>query len=158
MNTATKSNYDQKRAKLIKLAHIAANELGLISQGPGSGVKGQGMEDEYHLILRRWNRPGTRQPVTSSLQMSTAQLDELLLFFKGLGFKVKRKSGDADKRESGTSASTHQRMYASSLTGLKDEICDLAKKRWGQGSSSQGSETSGPRTQDPEPCTSEVPF
>jgi len=131
MNCAT--HHMQKHARLIKLVHIAANELGLLDPKRHA----TDTDDEYHLLLHRWNRQGTRQPVTSSLQMTTAQLDELLVFFMGLGFKV-RGSVDASKRGSEASASTPPRIdastprsYPSSIAGLKEEVTDMAKARWG---------------------------
>jgi hypothetical protein len=126
MNTSPKTNYDQKRARLIKMVHIAANELGLLNPKRHETDP----DDEYHLLLRQWNRPGTRQPVTSSTQMSTAQLGELYRHMKRLGFRVRRREQSAERRESKPHAPSPMR-YASSLQGLREEIVDLAKQRWG---------------------------
>ncbi|MEK6744274.1 MAG: phage protein GemA/Gp16 family protein [Nitrospirota bacterium] len=133
MNTAT--NHDLKIRKRVQLVHIAANELGLLDPKKHDTDP----DDEYHTILKRWNRPGTRQPVTSSLQMSYQQLGELLDFMTALGFKLKSKgpgSGvqgpvhpspqPSPPRVEGTS-----KKYASSLDGLREEITDLARERWG---------------------------
>lgn len=124
------TNYAIKLRKRIQLVHIAANELGILDPKRHETDP----DDEYHLILRRWNRPGTKQPVTSSTQMSYQQLGELLAFMKALGFKLR------PRRESRPSPhpSSHERRgrdwkkYPSSMQGLRDEIRDLAEKRWGE--------------------------
>src|SRR5574341_744574 len=124
MNCTT--HYDQKRAKLIKMVHIAANELRLLDPKRHESD----LDDEYHLLLRQWNRPGTRQPVTSSTQMSTEQLSELYRHLKRLGFKVRPKdssAASAPPREKDSS----WKKYPSSIDGLRQELCDLAKERWG---------------------------
>lgn len=159
MNTV--SNYDLKIKKRIQLVHIAASELGLLD----AKKHNTDPDDEYHTILARWNRPGTRpvrgsaeaghdnasngagQPVTSSLQMNYEQLGELLDFFKALGFKLKKKPSPSsassvyaqrsrvEPRVQGTPSTVKKdswKKYDSSLQGLKDEICDLAKARWGR--------------------------
>lgn len=123
MNTAT--NHDLKIKKRIQLVHIAANELGLLDPKQHETDP----EDEYHLILKRWNRPGTRQPITSSKQMSYEQLGELLTFLEALGFKLKKKAAPS----SAPSAPLREKKkYASSLDGLREEITDLARQRWGE--------------------------
>ena len=123
MNPAT--NHDLKIRKRVQLVHIAANELGLLDPKRHDTDP----EDEYHLILKRWNRPGTRQPVTSSLQMSYQQLGELLDFFSALGFKLRRKKGVSPRPRVPASP---RPKYASSIAGLKEEITDLAKARFGE--------------------------
>ncbi len=124
MNTV--ANYDLKIKKRIQLVHIAANELGLIDPKKHETDP----DDKYHLILRRWNRPGTRQPVTSSTQMNYAQLGELLDFFKTLGFKL-RSGSHTKPRSHEEKPKPAWKKYESSLAGLKDEICNLAWVRWG---------------------------
>ena len=122
MNTAT--NHDLKIRKRVQLVHIAANELGLLDPKKHDTDP----DDEYHTILKRWNRSGTRQPVTSSLQMSYQQLGELLDFMSALGFKLKSKHPSpqpSPPRVEGV------KKYASSLDGLREEITDLARERWG---------------------------
>jgi len=142
MTQPMKSNYDLKIKKRIQLVHIAAQELGLVDKGPGSRVQGPGSvpDDDYHRILTRWNRQGTRQPVTSSLQMNYGQLGELLEFFEGLGFKLKKTGsgvqGPGAMKSSEPSAAPREKKgswkkYESSIEGLRQEICDLAKARWG---------------------------
>lgn len=116
-----RTNHDHKIRKRVQLVHIAANELGLIDPQRKHATD---TDDEYRLILRRWNRPGTRQPVTSSLQMSYQQLGELLEFFSGLGFRVKRMRNEKPQAEG-------RKKYESSIKGLREEICDLARARWG---------------------------
>ncbi len=125
MNTAI--NHDLKIKKRIMLIHIAASELGFLDPKRHETDP----EDDYHTILRRWNRRGTRQPVTSSLQMSYQQLGELLDFFKGLGFKLKSKPSSVTSASSAVNKSSRKK-YESSTKGLKDEICDLARERFGE--------------------------
>ncbi len=132
MNTAI--NHDIKIKKRIQLVHIAASELGFLDPKRHETDP----EDDYHTILRRWNRRGTRQPVTSSLQMTYQQLGELLDFFKGLGFKLKKQGPVARVQGSESSKPrTHNPVpwtpkYPSSLQGLKANICDLARDRFGE--------------------------
>jgi hypothetical protein len=137
MNTAT--SYDIKIKTRIKLVHIAKNELRLDEQN-------------YRAILAQWNRQGTRQPVTSSLQMTHGQLGELLEFFKGLGFKLRTAGQGSGVKGHGSSSpavpsapsavnKNSWKKYDSSLDGLKKEICDLAKERWGHGSGVMGQES-----------------
>jgi hypothetical protein len=135
MNPAT--NYDQQRAKLIRMVHIAANELSLLDPKRHETDP----DDEYHLLLRQWNRPGTRQPVTSSTQMNTAQLAELYQYLKRLGFRVRSKKPDDRSQTDSPPSSRPSRprgedvswkKYESSIKGLRDEICDLAKARFGE--------------------------
>jgi hypothetical protein len=136
MNTSTKSNYDLKIKTRIKLVHIAASALGLLDPKRHNTDP----DDDYHRVLARWNRQGSRQPVTSSLQMNYQQLGELLEFFTGLGFKLK-KQGSGVNRPSPTSPTRGEatsearpswKKYDSSIQGLRDEIADLAKARWGE--------------------------
>ncbi len=127
MNTAT--NHDLKIRKRIQLVHIAANELGLLDPKRHETDP----DDKYHLILQRWNRQGTRQPVTSSTQMTYQQLGELLTFLKALGFKIRNKktdrpAGGADRGQT----KPEWKKYESSVKGIKEEICDLARQRWGE--------------------------
>ncbi len=128
MNTA--SNYDAKIKKRVQLVHIAAAELGLLDPKKHETDP----DDQYHMILRRWNRPGTRQPVTSSLQMNYAQLGELLDFFKTLGFKLKKSVRSSEfvvrSKDNPSPQPSQWKKYESSLAGLKLEIRDLAKARW----------------------------
>lgn len=131
MNTAQNTNHNLKIKKRIQLVHIAANELGLLDPKQHA----TDLDDEYHLILKRWNRPGTRQPVTSSMQMSYEQLGELLTFLEALGFKLKKRAPVSGSQGPGTSQATGNRppapkKYASSLDGLREEITDLARGRW----------------------------
>ncbi len=138
MNTV--SNYDLKIKKRIQLVHIAAIELGLLDPKKHETDP----DDDYHTILKRWNRPGTRQQVTSSLQMNYEQLGELLDFFKALGFRLRRKEGsnrlNGSSRSNGSNKSNDSngsnqnaswKKFESSLAGLKQEICNLAWVRWG---------------------------
>ena len=120
------THHDLKIKKRIQLVHIAANELGLIDPHRKHETD---PDDDYRTILKRWNRPGTRQPVTSSTQMSYQQLGELLDFLKALGFKLKRKDSPATEV---TPPREERKQYASSTQGLREEICDLAKARWGE--------------------------
>lgn len=130
------TNHDLKIKKRVQLVHIAANELGLLDPKKHDTDP----EDEYHAILKRWNRPGTRQPVTSSLQMSYQQLGELLDFFTALGFKLKKavRSAECGARNKGlpsspavpSASSAVKKKYESSIVGLKEEIKDLAIARW----------------------------
>ena len=125
----TASNYDLKIKQRIKLVHIAANELGLLDPKRHNTDP----DDEYHTILARWHRPGTRQLVTSSTQMSYQQLGELLEFFKALGFRFKKgSSGSNDSNGlNGLNKKGSWKKYDSSMQGLKDELCDLARGRFG---------------------------
>jgi hypothetical protein len=134
MNTATKSNYDLKIKKRIQLVHIAASELGLLDPKRHNTDP----DDDYHRILARWNRQGTRQPVTSSTQMSYQQLGELLDFFKAQGFKLRTAPRTAPHqplplRGEATAVQTPAKKYPSSMQGLRDEIKGLAQARWGEG-------------------------
>lgn len=125
MNPNTATNYDLKIKKRIQLVHIAANELGLLDPKRHN----TDADDDYHRILARWNRQGTRQPVTSSLQMTYEQLGELLDFFKGLGFKLK--SNHPSPRPSPSRGEGGWKKYESSIKGLREEVVDLARVRWG---------------------------
>lgn len=129
------TNYELKIKKRIQLVHIAAAELGLLDPKRHNTDP----DDEYHIVLARWHRPGTRQPVTSSTQMSCQQLGELLDFMKALGFKLRPRTGLPQRGTRGKAteripqahnASTW-RKYDSSMQGLKNELCDLARARFG---------------------------
>ncbi len=122
------SNYDLKIKKRIQLVHIAANELGLLDPKKHETDP----DDEYHVILARWNRPGTRQPVTSSLQMNYQQLGELLDFLKALGFKIRRKATETRPGDVEATKEQSWKKYESSLAGLKQEVCSLAAERFGE--------------------------
>ena len=113
-----RNHHDAKRARLIKLVHIAKHELQLA-------------EENYRAALSRWNKQGSRQPVASSTEMTVFQLGELLVFLQGLGFKVRRKAQSAECSAPRPSRHAPGPMpYASSIAGLREEITDLAKVRW----------------------------
>lgn len=116
MNTAT--NYDLKIKKRIQLVHIAKQELRM-------------SEEDYRLILKNQFK------VKSSKELGFHRLGELLIFMQGLGFKVKtaphRTSPTRGEATAAPKAKPAWKKYESSIQGLKDEITDLAKARWGEG-------------------------
>lgn len=117
MNPAT--NYDAKIKTRIKLVHIAKHELHLD-------------DDNYRAILSQWKKQGTRQPAESSKDLTWHQLGELLIYFKGLGFKIRsQESGVRSQDKTTPEKKESWKKYESSITGLKEEICDLAKARFG---------------------------
>ena len=115
MNTAPISPdivRDLRKKKRIQLVHVAKHQLGLT-------------DDNYRAILSQWS-------VASSKDMSLFQLGQLLDYFKVLGFRGRPGYKALASPSSAYSAPLREKKkYASTIAGLKDEITDLAKARWG---------------------------
>jgi hypothetical protein len=115
------ANYDLKIKTRIKLVHIAKHEIGM-------------SDDDYRLLLANWKNKLTRKPCASSTEMDWHQLGELLVAMKACGFKLKQRG--AGGRGPGKTTTEAPRpawkKYESSIKGLKNELCDLARARFGE--------------------------
>ena len=92
---------------------ITARQIKLIHIGKNSLRLDR---DEYRMILRE------RYGVGSSKDLTTGQASDLLEYFKGLGFPLQPPKRAPLPR------------HESSLPGLREEVRDLARERWGDGS------------------------
>ena len=72
-------------------------------------------QDDYRQILRE------RYGVETSKDLTTAQASDLLEYFTGLGFPPRQRER------------TPLPKHESSLPGLREEVRDLARERWGNG-------------------------
>lgn len=88
--------------KQVQLIHIAKKNLNM-------------NDDEYRLVLSRWN-------VTTCKDLSYRQAGEVIDYFKAIGFKLQSKR---------PRRANDGKQYASSLQGLREEIVDLARERFG---------------------------
>lgn len=91
----------------IKLIHIAKSKLGI-------------SDEEYRTMLsdRYW--------VNTSKELNYEDASDLIDHFKTLGFTIVSSRG-----HSGGSPVYHKE-YEQSIEGLKKEICDIARARWGE--------------------------
>lgn len=103
---------DLRIKKRIQLVHVAKSQLGLD-------------DGAYRLILSQWN-------VTSSKQMTLRQLEDLLLYFKSIGFRGKPGHAAVAAHSALRAPHSALKKYPSTMQGLRDEIADLARARWGE--------------------------
>ncbi len=103
------SSNAERRALLAKV-HIAKKELNL-------------PEHDYRAILERFNKE-------SSAELTIAQLEELVKFFKHLGWKKKSDTQVAALRPRVIDETADLRNGAKRLPGLMKRICGTERLEW----------------------------
>lgn len=108
---ADSSKLDSQRRGLLAKIHIAVKELGL--------------PDVHYKDIK-----AGRYGVESAADLSNLQLEDLVEYFKSLGWKPHRKSQAYRLRERVEGLALEIQNGANRLPGLVKKICDVDKLEW----------------------------